>query len=192
MAQDQSEIKRRLRTMLAEANRKKNRHTMIAAACACLVGLFTIGLVYDFLTDQLDFGGFMAGLLGCAMGLVSLIPFAYVEERVSGATARRLAASFREAFPQDSGDYATALALLKSAKSESKVEVDLIKGLDEDIQIGDTAAAGTTKSKSKSKSGPGLLGGFDDLKPGKHKTQKPKPSHMPLDPYGADENSGAA
>lgn len=195
MAQDPSEIKNDLRRLLAEADRKKNRQSIGLAIFACILGLTTIGLVYDLLTDWLDFGGFMAGLLGAAAGLVSLTLVAGLDDLFTGKRTRRLAKQFHDSFPPGSADYGIALTLLKTAKSESEVEDDLIKGLDEGIQLGATTKPVNT-SKGEAKVGSGLLGEFDDLKPAKSSNKDARPGHIPLDPYDAphdtDQSSDAA
>lgn len=189
MSQPAAEIKTTLRVMLAEANRRKSSLTNWLYGLGLLFGLFMIGWIYDLLANGLGFGGFMAGLLGCAGGVAAVFPFVMLEEKITGWRVRALADEFRSMFPKDPGDYATALALLKSAKSESQVEKNLIQALDEDIVLGEAPGA--------------LLGALDGIKKaaGGNSAPKtaepapatetparsePRPDYMPLDPMGAE------
>ncbi len=190
MAQSPEEIKGQLRDLLAEADRRKNRQAIGMAICACVAGLGSLGFAYSLLAESLGFGGFVAGLLACGAGLVALIPCALLDEVISSRRAAKLALRFQESFALASGDYGDALLLLKTVKSESEVEKDLLKALGENIQFSAGAPNGGSLP-GPTKIGPGLLGSFDDLKPAKRKQAPKGREPLPLDPYGRGESSDA-
>ena len=193
-----AEIKATLRAMLAEANRRKTRLTNWLYTFGILAGLVAMGMVYELTSEILGFGGFISTILSFGGAIGTVIPFVQIEESITQRRVLALAEEFRAVFPAETGSYGQALSLLKSAKSESRVEKDLIKALDEDISLGEVPGS--------------LLGGLDDLKAkasggtgtaskpkpvynapskpqgqaGGVKTARPKPDFMPLDPLGGE------
>lgn len=188
-APSEDEIKAVLRAMLAEANHRKERFTSLVGGTCLIAMIVVIGLVYKLLVDGLGFGGFMGGLLGFLAGLAALLPLISLDEWITGLRSGRLAKEFRTVFPEENGAYETALALLKGAKSETKVEKDLIAALDEGVTVGPKV---TTVGKGAAAGG--LLGDFEALEAGEDKTApKPapakrearkRPDFIPLDPQG--------
>ncbi len=187
------EIKAGLSGLLAEAHKHKSRTDGWFAIGALLAVLLGLGFGYGLASDHLDFGGFGSFLVGVGLAVGALALFAHCGMAFDAWRARRWAGRFRDLFPEESGDYARALAILRASRTESKAEKDLLGALDKADPV---SFDGAKMPKKGSFLGGGLLGGLGKKAakaPEAAKqsdgglTAKPKrgrtTGYMPLDPY---------
>ena len=150
MAMSDAEVQSQLAALLTQAHKRKNTVLSWFAIGGLLLSLFACGETQSILTEGFDWGNVGAFIVALVAGIVVFGCIMYVDDLLNARRAQKTAQKFRDMFSGDPDDYQSALALLHTAKSEQKIENDLLKalGFEKDVTFTSGAAsqAGTIKS----------------------------------------------
>jgi hypothetical protein len=139
MAMTDGEIKDRLRKLLATADQRKARRKSwrrhLGTSLGGLLGAI-IGVALAITLSLEDSEGSWAMMLGAGAGF-------YLARRQRAKsdqrTIEKMAGEFRRIFSKKTGDFDPAVTLLRHAKTDSKVEADILKALNMHVQFIDDA-----------------------------------------------------
>ncbi len=170
-----AEIKSRLEALLSEAHSEAD-----AAFNRILLWFLFVIFLLPFIAFATAYWGIGFGVLISLLislvvpGLIFIGSFVLMMVE-DGRRARRYAERFRQSFLKEGGSFEAALALLKTAKTNLKVETDLIEVLEE-VSFAPE---------------PGLMGDLGSETEVAPKARRPvPPDYVPLDPY-VPEREGA-
>ena len=146
----EAEIKCQLWELLTAADKLKARRSRRFGLLAFVVALPVGALLGGILGQILNLGdtaGIWSWVLG---GVAATLGTAMRAVAKDTAHAAKLAAKFKSLFPEQNGDFQTAVKLLKQFQTDSRVEKDLVKALGTGIKYKEIPAS-VLKAKLLSK-----------------------------------------
>ncbi len=188
MALTDDQIRTTLSPLLAEADRCKDKILGRFVIAGAVLGLVVGSLAYGYLDDTLELWAGPSFIIAVVIGFLVLALFGTTADCIVKWRIGKIARRFRTSFPEESGDYARAVLILKSAKTKEKVEQGLLTALEppKDVDFGAVPKA----VKAAKQAAGGLLGGFGPSpdkapKAAAKSTEPDGDGVIPLDPFGA-------
>lgn len=132
MALSTAMIKGILRAMLHPPEQKRKSLSR-NVGCLGFFLAFPVGFLAMGLAQGAHFGDAATGFFGLAAGFTPYVLLYILGKKINAKRMKALVKDFREQFPENTEEYETALNLLKSMQSDSKIEKDLLNALGADI-----------------------------------------------------------